>query len=280
MTQMKNREYIQRVAEIAAGQPLDFIHYGTAWVFAGDDIVVKVSEHDLAYAASITKFLSEMGFPALAPIKTWFSKGYFIYIYPKGVNTVTSRELVPWMGHVLRQLHQIKFPKSKGLVTYAELKSRRYTEWSQGLKLLPADARREIERAVDAAVALPLDCLNHGDPHITHNSNTVRIAGKLMLIDWDNAVVAPRELDLAIVKYAESFGEPEESFQRVVKDYGPYSEQNLAILSHAESATSVLWFANNVAQGHFSDTSELSRRIARLMGDTTVILRTDYKILG
>ncbi len=268
---------IQNIAEERLKQPLEFIHYGSHWTFAGDNVVVKVANTDLSYASNITKYLASIDFPALAPYDEFKVDEYSFYLYRKGQDGFYRRDVKDWLGKTVARLHQITLPDSLRIMSFKEMNEYKLNIYREGFHSLDGDVQKRIMSVLERAYTLPADTFNHGD---LNQDNVVKIDGEFILIDWDLAMMAPNEYDLAVIKYAEIFGvEPAENKQ-IEKDFGQYDKKNLDILVDAVMAISLVWFAKNISKGYFGDNGELQKRIARLMGDKSVEFSLDYPVYG
>lgn len=268
---------IKNIAEKRLNQSLEFIHYGSHWTFAGDNVVVKVADTDLSYASDITRYLAGIDFPALAPYEEFIVDGYYLYLYQKGQDGFFRRDVQDWLGKVVAQLHRITPPDSLHIKSFKEMNEYKLDIYREGFHSLDGNVQQKIMSVLQRAYTLPADTFNHGD---LNQDNVVEIDGEFMLIDWDLAMMAPNEYDLAVIKYAEIFGvEPAEN-EQIEEDFGQYSKKNLDILIDAIMAISLVWFAKNISKGYFGDNGELQKRIARLMGDKSVEFSLDYPVYG
>lgn len=268
---------IKNIAEKRLNQPLEFIHYGSHWTFAGDNVVVKVANTDLGYASDITKYLASIDFPALAPYEEFKVDRYYFYLYQKGQDGFFRRDVQDWLGKVVAQLHRITPPDSLHIMSFKEMNEYKLDIYREGFRSLDSNVQQKIMRVLERAYLLPADTFNHGD---LNQDNVVEIDGEFMLIDWDLAMMAPNEYDLAVIKYAEIFGvEPAEN-EQIEEDFGQYDKKNLDILIDAIMAISLVWFSKNISKGYFGDNGELQKRIARLMGDKSVEFSLDYPVYG
>ncbi|KQO59748.1 phosphotransferase enzyme family protein [Curtobacterium sp. Leaf261] len=163
-------------------------------------------------------------------------------------------DLAQWqaVGALLGAVHAHPFPmqeRRRGARRGIRRRRRRYRAGIVALDTLAAaggpdsealtawqDARERVElllrgtRLSDGDEGVPVPC--HGDPHL---GNLVLDAdGVPCLIDWDEAVVAPRELDLHLVEFPVLF-QPLTDEQRAAFDrgYGPVELDEARLVRYA-----------------------------------------------
>lgn len=153
----------------------------------------------------------------------------------------TGLDLGQWReyGALLAAVHDHRFPvpeRRRGARRGIRRRRRRYRQRLVELDLLAAGSadsavlriwrseRARIERLI-AGTRIPIEpdvpvvpC--HGDPHL--GNVVVDADGGLSLIDWDEAVVAPRELDLHLVEFSVLFAPATDAELRAFRQgYGP-----------------------------------------------------------
>ncbi|MFG1945819.1 phosphotransferase enzyme family protein [Nonomuraea sp. NPDC048826] len=122
-----------------------------------------------------------------------------------------------------------------------------------------ADAKvaRLLDEAAGLAASLPPAPLvvSHGDPHLG-NVLLDDDDGGVWLIDWDDAMLAPREWDLMLVLGLDFFGVTERERAWFLDGYAPEGEfdrDRFAYYRKARYLEDILLFAQQVRDGHDVD---------------------------
>jgi len=265
MTSIK--ESLRTIAEQELGVSLSFLNYGSNWVYEADSVIVKASNNNLDYAMNIAKYLASHGYAALVPSQHFRKNECFFYVYPKGNAGFGRAQVADWLGEVLGKLHRLPLPPKKLFKTYEDITQYKLHIYNDGFLSLPIEIQNKVIQKLEKAFQLPNECMNHGDPN---EDNVVQINGTKKLIDWDIAYIGPHEGDLATIKYAQRFGEPESTFNNLCEKFGSYNQESLVIMTEAITAISLVWFAQNCMHGYFQKAEkELQKRTDYFMGKNT-----------
>ena len=262
---------IEKIVEATCGCTPTLLQHVVHWVYSTPEKVIKVSSSSLGNSVRTSAWLSEHGYEALPPEKEFVEGGFHFYIYSRGENSLSPSETAPWMGVELNKVHDAILPAEFSTTTYRDFVAKETEPLHRGVNHLPSWVHGKIMSAQE------LDDLRlvHGDPHA---GNIVRVNGKLKFIDWDYHMMAPKEHDLAIVKFGQLFGAKPDLFNNVSAAYGSYCPERLKVMLNARLASSTIWLADEIVTGvrenNAENRLEIDNRIARLEGDDTVILKS------
>lgn len=261
-------EKIRVLAERLLQKNLTFLQFSNHWVFEGNGVIVKCSDENLDYEMDVAFYCHSLGLPALTERADYDFGGYKFYVYQRGEDKLDHDTVTRFIGSTLSHLHQLPIPEKPELKTHRQETEMCMRDWKAGYSLLDPSTIEIIERFVQKSLEVPGQYVTHGDPIY---SNIVRLDEKLYLIDWEHASIGPKELDLAVLKYVECFGEPASSFDRIASAYGPCNEAYSDILLNGRVASSLVWYAHNILEGHFEKNDEINKRAAWLNGDRSVV---------
>jgi hypothetical protein len=264
----RETEKIRVLAEQLLQKELTFLQFSNHWVFEGTGVVVKCSDETLDYEMEIAYYCHKHGMPALTERADYDFGGYKFYVYQRGDDKLNHADVTHFLGSSLARLHQLPVPETPKLKTHREETELCLSDWRAGYSLLRPQTVDKIEQLVQRSLDVPGSHITHGDPIY---SNVVRLDKVLYLIDWEHASVGPKEIDLAVLKYVECFGESTSSFEAIASSYGPYNEEYLDILLDGRVASSLAWYAHNVLAGHFERNDEIDKRAAWLDGDHSIV---------
>lgn len=128
-------------------------------------------------------------------------------------------------------------------------------------------AERLAERLPAAADRTAQDVLCHGDPHL---GNVLLGADQVWLVDWDDAVIAPRERDLILVVggVLTSWAVTAEQRQWFTEGYGPLDldPDLLHYYACVRAMEDVVGFAERVLDADRFDRAERQEAVAILRG--------------
>lgn len=172
----------------------------------------------------VTRWLTRIGFPTVEPLpveQPLTSHGCVVTFWrylPQDGPAPTAADL----GHLLRQLHGLGSPDIQ-LPAYRPLTSvRRAIDTSHAIS---EDERTWLKAHVEQLLAayttltflLPAGMI-HGD---AWRGNLLRDGQRVVLADWDNVSIGPREIDLVPTLQAPRFGLPEDQRDAFIAAYGP-----------------------------------------------------------
>ncbi len=181
------------------------------------------SEARLATSVRVTRWLTEIGFPAVEPLPVdqpvtghGCAVTFWRYMPQDGPEPGPAD-----LGRLLRQLHQLE-PAPVPLRAYQPLGSvRRAIESSRAISEEErAWLKDRCDRLLDAygRLSFPLPPgMIHGD---AWRGNLLRDAHRVVLADWDAVSNGPREVDLVPTLQAPRFGLPEDQRDAFVASYG------------------------------------------------------------
>ncbi|MFI8977245.1 aminoglycoside phosphotransferase family protein [Nocardia asteroides] len=189
-----------------AGRQLLHQHSNSVWLLAGG-IVARVNRSDhkglrARESIAITRWLASHQVPVTEPAhhQAVVVDGHIItfWVYHPQYGRATPQPAQ--LGAILRQLHALPLPPF-GLPRYEPLTALTQVLDSPAAAVLDAAERVWLEQACSAVIeeygALDSELgvgLVHGD---AYSGNTLWGAdGNVLLGDWDEAAIAPRELDL------------------------------------------------------------------------------------
>ncbi|MBB5915901.1 aminoglycoside phosphotransferase (APT) family kinase protein [Nocardia transvalensis] len=205
------------------------VHSNAVYV-VDDRVVIRISrspQHGIraGAAVAVAHWLAGQGLPVTEPMidRPVHSHGAtvtFWRYYPQYTRTrPPAREL----GRILRHLHAVGEPPPFGLPRYVPLAGLTQTLAAAPRVLAPGDRHWLAEQAgvlieeygrLDSALGTGLV---HGD---AYPGNTLWNGDSVLLGDWDEASVAPRELDLVNTYQGIRFGHTENELREFALAYG------------------------------------------------------------
>jgi Ser/Thr protein kinase RdoA (MazF antagonist) len=204
-------------------------HSNAVFVVDGERAVVRISyseQHELrAHAAvAITRWLADQGIPVTEPlidqpIRIDGATVTFWRYYPQPAR---SRPPARELGRILRHLHALPVPPL-ALPHYTPLAGLAQVLHAAPVILAPADRHWLAERMellikryheLDSTLGIGLV---HGD---AYPGNTLWDDNAVLLGDWDEASIAPRELDLVNIYQGIRFGHTENDLREFGLAYG------------------------------------------------------------
>jgi aminoglycoside phosphotransferase len=205
--------------------------FGTAvYHLPADGAVARIAQYRspetvarLAASVQVTRWLTELGFPAVEPLavdQPVASYGcvvtFWVYLPQDGAAPGPAD-----LGRLLRQLHQLP-PPPVPLPVYKPLASLgQVIHASRAISDADRDwLLRHRQQLLDAYAGLAFDFpvgLMHGD---AWRGNLLRDRERAVLADWDNVAIGPRETDLIPTLQASRFGLPAEQRDAFIAAYG------------------------------------------------------------
>lgn len=215
---------------------------------------------------SLVAWLVSIGFPAAPPVSTVEQPivvhdrvvSLWHYLPPAPSGSVPG---VAELGKLLRRLHQLPSPPFE-LPSYEPLVA--FRRVVSGARCLGADDRAWLldEAAELLATYTELDsALGHGLVHgDAYPGNVIGTAQRPILIDWDDAAVGPREVDLANVYQGVRFGRDESELEAFAAAYG-YELRDwagMSTLTAIRDLHTLVSFIRRAESGHVTATTELN----------------------
>jgi len=253
---------LKKLAENIANEDLVFLQYSSHWLFKGHNYVVKVAKHDLQNEINIVEYLVSKKFPALNIVKSSQQDEYFFYLYLLANVDVPKTQVITFIADNLPKLHGLEKSDDIFIPSYKEEVSKNLSIWSSGFNSLSTKVQNNITTVLEKSFDLSASTINHSDPLM---GNVVELNNKLYFIDWEHVCMAPNELDLAIIKYRELLGEPKDIFDAVLTKFQSINYDNLEILINSRKAYAVVWYADRLYNGYFTDKKKLDSMIESLV---------------
>lgn len=218
-----------RVGLSCVGARLLRAHATGVYLLPRERIVARVSSRDLSGARvqlsiDLTRWLAGKGIPVTEPaldhaIDVGSSTVAFWKWYPQQQDRPepAARDL----GRILRQLHALphppfdlpKYPPLEGLLQVLAAPSvlaESDREWLSDRAAVILERYHELRSEIGVGFV-------HGD---AYPGNTLWGPSGVLLGDWDEAAIAPRELDLVNTCQGERFGSTEEELREFTTAYG------------------------------------------------------------
>ncbi|ATL67238.1 aminoglycoside phosphotransferase family protein [Nocardia terpenica] len=209
------------------------LHQRSNAVWLVDTLVVRLApdtelrRERAVTALAVTRWLAEEGMSiALAPVdgeQPVYADGAVATFWP--YRPSDEQPGPAELGELARRLHSVDVPPFS-VPRYRPLRRLREAlavDEARAISALPGEDREWLREQADrlvtrfAATRFPLgEGLIHGD---LHGENAVMDRSRWVLIDWDNAAVGPRELDL-VGTLPDHFHEPDTYRRQFTHAYG------------------------------------------------------------
>ncbi|MFF8917812.1 phosphotransferase family protein [Streptomyces sp. NPDC015032] len=255
-------------------------HATAVFLLPADQIVARVSsvEHlpRLATSVTLTRWLAANGIPVTEPAsldQPVHAEGYVVTFwrhYPQPIPK--SNPSTEHLGNLLQQLHQlpqppITLPKWAPLTSFTTTLEQAHSV-PDSQKLWLAERAHELTLAFyELEYALPPG-LVHGD---AYPGNCLWDGRRVLLSDWDEAAIGPREVDLANTYQGRRFGRTDAELERFRLAYGFDITKwlGLTTLTHIRDMHTLSSYIRRADAGEASAANELARRVDSLLrGDT------------
>jgi hypothetical protein len=177
----------------------------------------------LATSLSVTRWLSQIGFPTVEPLPVdqpvathGCAVTFWRYIPPAGPEPGPAD-----LGHLLRQLHKLEappvpLPAYRPLVTVGRAIETSRAIGEDDRSWLRAHCEHLQDAFGQLSFSLPVGMI-HGD---AHRGNLLRDGPRVVLADWDAVCAGPREIDLIPTLQAARFGLAEAQRDAFISAYG------------------------------------------------------------
>ncbi|MGQ0838118.1 aminoglycoside phosphotransferase family protein [Actinokineospora sp.] len=265
------------------GSHLLWQHATTVYLLPAEQAIARVSQGQAAKeaverAVAVTRWLGTHGFPAVAPLDVNQpfhcdeSSVTFWHYYPQGDRPVPE----PFhLGDLLRELHRLPVPPI-ALPTYRPLT--RFAITVGNSSALSADQRTWLLDAAETVVAAysKLDFslgvgLIHGD---AYPGNLLWDGTRVVLGDWDEVAIGPREIDLVNTYQGARFGRTAEQLAEFGKAYRHDVTRwpGFPVLRHMRDLHTLGSYILRADRGNDDAVGQLRHRLATLRrGDTAAL---------
>lgn len=243
--------------------------------------VSSLGRHGLRAASSVkvAKWLLQHEIPVTEPLIDYAVEAHgtvvtFWRYYPQPDRT---RPPIRELGRILSALHATP-PPPFALPTYAPLAGLTQVLDTEPGVLAAADRQWLIDRTADLIdryhrLESVLGCgLVHGD---AYPGNTLWSGDRVLLCDWDEASIAPRELDLINTYQGTRFGRSDIDLDEFGRAYGWDVRQwpGFAVLREMRDLHTLTSYIRRAAHGDTPAAIELQRRIRSLRDPTGIDIR-------
>ncbi|MEV3961575.1 phosphotransferase [Nocardia sp. NPDC050193] len=258
-------------------------HSNTVYLLPSTGVVARINGNDHAglrakASLTITRWLADHGLPVTEPaldhaIDVAGSTVTFWIYYPQHR---TDRPSSQHLGEILAHLHALPAPHFPlpdyqpllGLVSIlatADITPKVLS--AADLRWLSEQAEQLIAEYRDLPTVLGRGMV-HGD---AYTGNTLWAGDTVLLGDWDETSIAPRELDLANTVQARRFGIREADIDAFLRTYGhdPRGEPLFDALVRMRDLHTLTSYIRRTQRGDARAHAELTTRLRSLQNPTT-----------
>ncbi|MFD4406603.1 phosphotransferase [Nocardia sp. NPDC058499] len=269
----------------AGGARLLRAHSNSVYLLPSADVVARINGNDHAglraqASLALTRWLADNAVPVTEPALDHAVEvaGATVTFWQYHPQPRRERPAARYLGKILRRLHALPAPPFP-LPDYAPLigLTSILASGATATVLSGADRRWLKERAEEAIgeyqglrTVLGRGMV-HGD---AYPGNTLWSGDEVLLGDWDEAAIAPRELDLANIVQARRFGAREAGIEEFVHAYGhdPRGHPLFEALVRMRDLHTLTGYIRRAQRGDRIAHTELASRI-RSLRDPAVTTR-------